>query len=206
MGLFFSPVLLWGRCHASSLIESQSSVSLYDTPESCSCDEHQHWFCRSTSIELWVQLSYHHTALYAVVLDNVYISKVVITGVFIKKEFLFYFTQLYGQLIYALVTLSNEKWLKWKKKTKKQKDNVSLLSSLQYIWRKEKAGIPSFDLVSSFPFLLQSHSWPGEGTFLHWHTVEGLYFTLESTRTVMIGTLLTEYSMVPNPLYWASES
>lgn len=32
-------------------------MSLYDTPESSGCDEHQHshWFCRSTSIELRVQ-------------------------------------------------------------------------------------------------------------------------------------------------------
>lgn len=53
----FPPFLSWGRCHASSHIDSQISMSLYDTPESSGCDEHQHshWFCRSTSIELRVQ-------------------------------------------------------------------------------------------------------------------------------------------------------
>lgn len=47
------PVPSWGRCHTSSLIASQISVSLYDTPGSCSVGEHQQsrWFCRSTSSE-----------------------------------------------------------------------------------------------------------------------------------------------------------
>lgn len=60
--VFIPPVLSWGRCHASSLIDSQISMSLYDTPGSCGCDEHQHshWFCRSTSIELRVQASSTH--------------------------------------------------------------------------------------------------------------------------------------------------
>lgn len=63
-----SPVLSWGRCHASSLIDSQISMSLYDTPGSCGCDEHQHsyWFCRSTSIQLRVQLNLQHMCLCAV--------------------------------------------------------------------------------------------------------------------------------------------
>lgn len=61
------PLLSWGRCHASSLIDSQISMSLYDTPGSCGCDEHQHshWFCRSTSIELRVQPISQHMYLCA---------------------------------------------------------------------------------------------------------------------------------------------
>lgn len=64
---FSPPVLSWGRCHASSLIDSQICMSLYDTPGSCGCDEHQHshWFCRSTSIELRVQPSSQHMYLCA---------------------------------------------------------------------------------------------------------------------------------------------
>lgn len=67
MCLFSPPVLSWGRCHASSLIDSQISMSLYDTPGSCGCDEHEHshWFCRSTSIELRVQPSSKHMYLCA---------------------------------------------------------------------------------------------------------------------------------------------
>lgn len=72
MCLFSPPVLSWGRCHASSLIDSQISMSLYDTPGSCGCDEHQHshWFCRSTSIELRVQPSSQHMYLCAQLLHS----------------------------------------------------------------------------------------------------------------------------------------
>lgn len=64
------PVLSWGRCHASSLIDSQISMSLYDTPGSSGCGEHQHshWFCRSTNIELRVQPSSQHMYLYTLLL------------------------------------------------------------------------------------------------------------------------------------------
>ena len=66
------PILSRGRCHASGLIDSQISMSLYDTPGSCGCDErqHSHWFCRSTSIELWVQARSQHMCLCPLLLNT----------------------------------------------------------------------------------------------------------------------------------------
>ena len=90
--IFFPSVLSWGRCHASSLIESRSSVSLYDTPELCACGEHQHsyWFCRSTSIEPGVQLGQPHLGLFAVVLNNVNRPKVIRENTFPQFSALVY--------------------------------------------------------------------------------------------------------------------